>query len=114
MVSHAVVLANRLALESGNQLSAGAVARIRKSLEALVELGVREVAVVDGRHAAELRTKLALHELPSLHVEVLANLSWKNLSGSALLAGKAWIEATERCLVVRGDRPLDAQTLRAL
>lgn len=114
MVSHAVVLANRLALESGNQLSAGAVARIRKSLESLVELGVTEVAVVDGRHAEELRTRLALHELPSLHVTVLANLSWKNLSGSALLAGKTWIEATGRCLVLHGDRPLDAQTLRAL
>lgn len=114
MVSHAVVLANRLALESGNQLSAGAVARIRKSLEGLVELGVTEVAVVDGRHAEELRTRLALHELGSLRVEVLANLSWKNLSGSAVLAGKAWIEGASRCLVVRGDRPLDLPTLRAL
>ncbi|MBL9013575.1 MAG: aminotransferase class V-fold PLP-dependent enzyme [Myxococcales bacterium] len=108
------MLANRLALESGNQLSAGAVARIRKSLEALVELGVTEVAVVDGRHAEELRTRLALHELPSLDVQVLANLSWKNLSGSALLTGKAWIEASPRCLVLHGDRPLDAHTLRAL
>ena len=114
MVSHAVVLANRLALESGNQLSAGAVARIRKTLEGLVELGVTDVAVVDGRHADELRMRLGLHELPSLHVAVLANLSWKNLSGSAVLAGRTWIEAGTRCLVVRGDRPLDTQTLRAL
>jgi len=114
MVSHAVVLANRLALESGNQLSAGAVARIRKTLEGLVELGVTEVAVVDGRHADELRMRLALHELPSLRVAVLANLSWKNLSGSAVLAGRDWIERSGRCLVVRGDRPLDTQTLRAL
>lgn len=114
MVSHAVVLANRLALESGNQLSAGAVARIRKTLEGLVELGVSDVAVVDGRHADELRMRLALHELPSLRVSVLANLSWKNLSGSAVLAGRAWIERSKRCLVVRGDRPLDTQTLRAL
>lgn len=115
MVSHAVVLANRLALESGNQLSAGSVSRIRKTLEGLVELGVREVAVVDGRHAEELRTRLALHELPSLEVAVLANLSWKNLSGSAVLAGRAWIErAGGHCLVVRGDRPLDTPTLRSL
>lgn len=114
MVSHAVVLAHRLALESGNQLSAGAVARIRKSLEGLVELGVTDVAVVDGRHAEELRARLALHELPSLRVEVLANLSWKNLSGSAVLAGRQWIERGSPCLVVRGDRPLDTQTLRAL
>lgn len=114
MVSHAVVLANRLALESGNQLSAGAVARIRKSLEGLVELGVTDVAVVDGRHADELRSRLHLHELPSLRVAVLANLSWKNLSGSAVLAGRQWIERGSPCLVVRGDRPLDTQTLRAL
>ncbi len=115
MVSHAVVLANRLALESGNQLSAGSVGRIRKTLEGLVELGVTEVAVVDGRHAEELRERLHLHELPSLRVAVLANLSWKNLSGSAVLAGRQWIEdANDRCLVVRGDRPLDTATLRAL
>ncbi len=114
MVSHAVVLANRLVLESGNQLSAGAVTRIRKTLEGLVELGVTEVAVVDGRHADELTTRLALHELPTLNVVVLANLSWKNLSGSAVLAGRRWIEAGAHCLVVRGDRPLDTQTLRAL
>ncbi len=114
MVSNAVVLANRLVLESGNQLSAGAVTRIRKTLEGLVELGVTEVAVVDGRHADELATRLALHELPSLNVSVLANLSWKNLSGSAVLAGRRWIEAGSHCLVVRGDRPLDPQTLRAL
>lgn len=114
MVSHALVLANRLALESGNQLTAGAVARIRKSLEGLVELGVTDVAVVDGRHAEELRSRLALHELPSLRVEVLANLSWKNLSGSAVLAGRRWIEQGSPCLVVRGDRPLDTQTLRSL
>ncbi len=115
MVSHAVVLANRLALESGNQLSAGSVSRIRKTLEGLVELGVTEVAVVDGRHAEELRVRLAIHELPSLRVEVLANLSWKNLSGSAVLTGRRWIEeATGHCLIVRGDRPLDTSTLRAL
>ncbi len=114
MVSHAVVLANRLVLESGNQLSAGAVTRIRKTLEGLVELGVTEVAVVDGRHAGELQSRLALHELPNLNVQVLANLSWKNLSGSAVLAGRRWIEAGRHCLVVRGDRPLDTQTLRAL
>lgn len=114
MVSHAVVLATRLVLESGNQLSAGAVTRVRKTLEGLAELGVTEVAIVDGRHADELRDRLALHELPSLHVAVLANLSWKNLSGSAVLAARGWIDASEHCLVVRGDRPLDTSTLRQL
>ena len=47
--SHAIVLANRLALESGNRLSLNAISRIRKTLEGLAAVGVREVAVVDGR-----------------------------------------------------------------
>jgi len=114
MVSHAVVLATRLALESGNQLSARAVSGIRETLENLAILGVRHVAVVDGRHAEALRERLALHELPQLDVRVLANLSWKNLSGSAVLAARTWIEESERCLVVRGDRPLDIDALRLL
>lgn len=114
MVSHAVVLATRLALESGNQLSARAVTGIRETLENLAILGVREVAVVDGRHAEALRERLALHELPQLDVRVLANLSWKNNSGSAVLVARKWIEDGERCLVVRGDRPLDIEGLRLL
>jgi 2-aminoethylphosphonate-pyruvate transaminase len=114
MVSHAVVLATRLALESGNQLSSRAVKRVRQSLEALAQIGVREVAVVDGRHADALRERLALHELPQLTVSVLANLSWKNLSGSAVLLARPWLEATAQCLVVRGDRPLDVDALRML
>lgn len=112
--SHAIVLANRLALESGNRLSLNAIARIRKTLEGLAAVGVREVAVVDGRHADALREGLALHELPELRVSVLANLSWKNLSGAAVRLGRQWIEDRDRCLVVRGDRPLDVETLRML
>jgi 2-aminoethylphosphonate-pyruvate transaminase len=114
MPTHAVVLATRLALESGNTLSAGAVARVRASLEGLAAVGVRHVAVVDGRHAEELRDRLELHTLPQLEVRVLANLSWKNLSGSTLLVARAWLEAADRCLVVPGDRPLDVETLRLL
>ncbi len=113
-VTHAIVLANRLALESGNRLSAGAVSRIRKTLDGLAAVGVREVAVVDGRHADALRDGLALHELPTLRVSVLANLSWKNLSGAAVRLGRKWIEDSDRCLLVRGDRPLDVDTLRML
>jgi 2-aminoethylphosphonate-pyruvate transaminase len=113
-VSHAVVLANRLSLESGNGLAPRAVASIRQTLEGLALIGVRHVAVVDGRHADALRTQLALHELPALAVDVLANLSWKNLSGSALLTARSWVEASEHCLVVRGDRPLPVETLRQL
>lgn len=114
MPSHAIVLATRLALESGNTLSDGAVARIRRSLEDLAALGVHEIAVVDGRHAEPLRERLELHTLPQLNVRVLANLSWKNLSGSALLVARRWIEDGERCLVVRGDRPLDLESLGLL
>lgn len=112
--THAIVLANRLALESGNRLSAGAISRVRKTLEGLAAVGVREVAVVDGRHAEALRVGLQLHELSELRVTVLANLSWKNLSGAAVRLGRKWIEDSDRCLVVRGDRPLDVDTLRML
>ncbi|HVV86791.1 MAG TPA: alanine--glyoxylate aminotransferase family protein [Kofleriaceae bacterium] len=112
--SHAIVLANRLALESGNRLSVSAIHRIRKTLEGLAAVGVREAVVVDGRHAEALQEGLALHELPSLRVAVLANLSWKNLSGAAVRMGRKWIEDSDRCLVVRGDRPLDVETLGML
>jgi 2-aminoethylphosphonate-pyruvate transaminase len=114
MPSHAVVLATRLALESGNTLSQSAVERVRRSLEGLATLGIREIAVVDGRQTEALRERLELHTLPQLNVRVLANLSWKNLSGSALLLARRWIEESERCLVVRGDRPLDVESLRLL
>lgn len=114
MVSHAIVLATRLALESRNRLSDAAVTSVRATLEALASTGVREVAVVDGIHAEALRDRLQLHTLPALNVRVLANLSWKNLSGSAILAARHWIEESERCFVLRGDRPLDTETLRLL
>jgi choline kinase len=87
-VSHAVVIATRPAFEAGHDLSSAMVAAVRRSLETLAKLNVRHVAVVDGRHAEELRERLALHELPQLEVEVIANLSWRNLSGSALLLAK--------------------------
>ena len=114
MVSHAIVLATRLALESGNRLSDAAVMGVRTTLEGLAAIGVREVAVVDGIHAEALRDRLQLHTLPGLNVRVLANLSWKNLSGSAILAARQWIEDSERCFVLRGDRPLEIDTLRLL
>src|SRR5213079_3244148 len=82
--------------------------------ETLAAIGVREVAVVDGIHAEALRDRLQLHTLPSVNVRVLANLSWKNLSGSAILAARTWIEDGQRCLVLHGDRPLDLETLRTL
>ncbi|HEY4242394.1 MAG TPA: aminotransferase class V-fold PLP-dependent enzyme [Kofleriaceae bacterium] len=103
-----------MALESGNRLSERAVANVRKTIDALAALGVREIAVVDGHHAEALRARLNLHELPQVYVRVLANLSWKNLSGSAVLHARAWVEAADTCLVVRGDRPFDAEALAQL
>jgi 2-aminoethylphosphonate-pyruvate transaminase len=113
-VTHAVVIATRPAFEAGHELSSTVVSSVRKTLEALAALGVREIAVVDGRHAVELRERLALHELPQLDVEVLANLSWRNLSGSAVLLARSWIQRAERCLIVRGDRPPELEALRLL
>jgi 2-aminoethylphosphonate-pyruvate transaminase len=113
-VSRAVVLATRPAFESGIELSAGFVTSVRQTLERLAELGVRDIAVVDGRDAEQLRERLALHELPLLTVTVIANHSWKNASGSALLLARAWVDRPGYTLVVRGDRPLDVDALRAL
>ncbi len=116
-VTHAVVLATRPALEAGSQLSQKAVAGVRQALEALAALGVRQVAVVDGRHAEQLRNRLALYELPQLDVRVLGSpsrVAAKNQSGSALLAARKWIEDGERALVLRADRPLDVEALARL
>jgi len=113
-VPHAIVIATRFALEAGNTLSQSAVASIRVTLERLAAVGVKRAAVVDGRYADALREQLALHELPELHVEVIANLSWKALSGSAVLLACDLVEGADRCLVVRGDRPLALEQLRAL
>jgi len=114
MVSHAVVLATRLALESGNQLAQAMVTRVRKTLESLASVGVKHVAVVDGRHAKALRDQLALHELPGIEVTVLSNTSWKNLSGEAVLVARRWVEDTDRCLILHGDRPLERDVLQRL
>ena len=89
------------------------VAAVRQTLETLAALGVREIAVVDGRRPEELRDRLALHELPSLDVTVLGNTSWKNLSGSAVRLARGWIEKSNRCLIVRGDRPPELHALRS-
>ena len=114
MVSHAVILTSRHPLESGPQMIARLVTRIRQTLEHLEALGVREVAVVDGRHAEQIRVQLGLHDFPGLHVRVLSNLPNKHESGSAVLAARTWIEHGKRCLVLHGDRPLSLETLGAL
>ncbi|MGE0550690.1 MAG: aminotransferase class V-fold PLP-dependent enzyme [Kofleriaceae bacterium] len=113
-IDTAVILATRLVLESGNRLSETTVASIRRSLESLAALGVRNVTVVDGRQSEELRERLRLADLPTLSVRVLANTSWKNLSGSALLLARDAVASSDRCLVMRGDRPLDVEGLALL
>jgi 2-aminoethylphosphonate-pyruvate transaminase len=113
-VTHAVVIATRPAFEAGPEPFAALVAATRQTLETLAALGVHDVAVVDGRNADLLRERLGLHELPQLRVEVIANTSWRNLSGSALLLARSWLERADRCLVVRADRPPELEALRLL
>jgi len=119
MVQRAVVLAHRLAFHGGGSVAPAAVALVRRTLQSLAQIGVRHVCVVDGEHADLLRDRLALHELPSLQVEVRANRSWRQGSGTAVLVARDFVLAAEgdqggACLVLRGDRPLDAETLASL
>ncbi|HEU4615269.1 MAG TPA: alanine--glyoxylate aminotransferase family protein, partial [Kofleriaceae bacterium] len=108
------MIATRPAFEAGPEPFAALVAAVRQSLETLAALGVHDVAVVDGRNADRLRERLALHELPQLRVEVIANTSWRNLSGSAVLLARSWLERADRCLIVRADRPPELEALRLL
>jgi len=110
----AIIIATRSALEAGSALSATAVGAIRQTLESFRKLGIRQVAIVDGRDAEQLRDRLALHELPELDVRVIANHSWKTLSGSAVLLAREWIQTGSRCLIVRGERPLALEHLRGI
>jgi 2-aminoethylphosphonate-pyruvate transaminase len=108
----AIVLCQRLVFESDHQVPGAAVALVRRTLVGLARVGVREAIVVDGEQADAFRDALALHELPSLRVRVLANRSWRRASGSALRLAAPWFD--QPCLVVRGDRPLDDEALAAL
>ncbi|RMH45213.1 MAG: aminotransferase class V-fold PLP-dependent enzyme [Deltaproteobacteria bacterium] len=111
--SRAVVLANHLVLQSGGRLSSASVALIRRTLAGLARAGVRDVAVVDGHHAAELRAALGLHELPALRVTVLENRSWRTASGATARLARPFA-GDEPVLVLRGDRPLDDEALAEL
>lgn len=114
MCKRAIVLAHRLVLEGGSQLSAGQVERIRRTVETLAGVGVREVCLVDGEHAEELRERLVASGL-DLAIEVIANRSWKTASGSALrLCRDFLVRSDEPCLVVLGERPLPDSALAAL
>ncbi|HUS63646.1 MAG TPA: aminotransferase class V-fold PLP-dependent enzyme [Kofleriaceae bacterium] len=88
---------------------------MRRTVAALAKVGVREICVVDGEHADELRVVLGGPELAGVELEVLANRSWRQATGSALLLARDFIaRSAEPFLVVRGDRPLDGEALAEL
>jgi 2-aminoethylphosphonate-pyruvate transaminase len=115
MVTRAVVLAHRLVLEGGSELSPASVALIRRTIEALAQVGVTEVCVVDGEHADELKAQLTGPGLSGVRLEVLGNRCWRQASGSALLVAAGFISRSDApLLVLRGDRPLDGEALAEL
>jgi 2-aminoethylphosphonate-pyruvate transaminase len=104
-----------MVLEGGSTLSASMIAMVRRSLTALHQAGIRDVAVVDGEHAEELLERLNVHELTGMNVRCYSNRSWQQASGSAVLIAKDFLssEATP-CLILRGDRPLAREALAQL
>lgn len=115
MITRAIVLAHRMVLEGGSTLSASMIAMVRRSLTALHQAGIRDVAVVDGEHAEELLERLNVHELTGMRVRCYSNRSWQQASGSAVLIAQDFLtsEATP-CLILRGDRPLAREALAEL
>lgn len=115
MVNRAVVLAHRLVLEGGSELSSANVALVRRTLASLAQIGVKDVCVVDGEHADELDAQLRTADLGGMRLEVLANRSWRQASGAALLLARDFLaRSSGPCLVLRGDRPLDREALAEL
>ena len=115
MVNRAIILAHRLVFEHGSELSPSSIGLIRRTLTSLAQMGVERVCIVDGEQADQLCERLALHEFPTLDVEVLANRSWRKASGSALLVARDFLESEPGpCLVLRGDRPLHGEALAEL
>ena len=115
MVKRAIVLAQRLVLEGGSQVSPASLRLLRRTLQSLSLVGIEEVCVVDGQHADLLREKLPRHEFPELDFTFLANRSWRKASGSTLrVAGDFLLASEQPCLVLRGDRPLTSATLEEL
>lgn len=112
MIKHAIVVANRFVFDRGSSASLGLLTR---TLTSLAQIGVTDVCVVDGEHAAEIRNRLHLPELGAMRIQVLANRSWRRESGSTVLVARDFfLSARGPCLVVRGDRPLDAEALAEL
>ena len=112
MGKRAIILAHRMVFEGGSVLSPNALGLLRVSLNTLSQAGVKDICIVDGERAEDLRDRLALHEFPTLNVRVLSNRSWRKASGSAVLVARDFLEAEDSpCLVLRGDRPLALETL---
>ncbi len=115
MTTRAIVLAHRLVLEGGSTLCPTMVAMVRRTLTSLYQVGVRDVAVVDGEHAEELLESLNVHELRGMKVRCYSNETWRQASGSAVLIARDFLLDTDGpCLILRGDRPLDRETLAEL
>ncbi len=113
MIKRAVILAHRFVFEGGSVVSPAAVAMIRRSLQSLTRLGIREICVVDGDQADLLKERLALHDLIGVKVQVLANRSWRRSGGSALRVARDFM-GDQPCLILRGDRPLSDEALADL
>lgn len=115
MTTRAIVLAHRLVLEGGSTLAPSMVAMIRRTLTSLHQVGVRDVAVVDGEHAEELLAALNVQEMPGMKVRCFSNHSWRQASGSAVLIARDFLESSDTpCLILRGDRPLEREALAEL
>lgn len=119
MVNRAIVLANRLVLEGGHELSSARVALLRRTLASLAQIGVTDVCVVDGEHADVLQERLLgggrRFEGSEMRVQIMANRSWRRASGSAVMIARDFLTRTETpCLILRGDRPLDSEALAEL
>ena len=114
MPTHAIILAHKLVLEGGTFFSPAIVALIGRSIRSLSAIGVENICVVDGERAEELAARLDLAGVTAT-VEVRSNPSWRQATGAAVLAVRDFVESADgSCLVVPGDRPLDAETLAAL
>lgn len=113
MINRAVILAHRFVFEGGSVVSPSAVAMIRRCLQSLARVGVRNICIVDGDQADLLRDRLQLHELVGLNVSVMANRSWRRAGGSALRVARDFV-GDEPCLLLRGDRPLADEALANL
>jgi 2-aminoethylphosphonate-pyruvate transaminase len=81
-------------------------------LVGLIRVGVRDIRVVDGDRAEELRDALALHELACADIEVLSAPTAQRACGASALLAHGFVDRP--CLIVRGDRPLDDEALAAL